>query len=342
MSKKIAILGSGANGTAIGVDLVRAGLDVKLIDQWPAHIEALRANGAVINMEHETIRQDVDAYHLCDVATFTEPFDVVLMLFKAYDTPWASRLIEPCLAEDGILVGVQNGFSYEAMAEAVGVERAMACVIEVASELHEPGIVKRSSPPDGGSWFAIGSANPATAGREPEIAEIMRHAGVVEIVDDILAAKWMKVVSNAMTLATTALTGLAIDKAVELPGMRELMLKTGGEALSAGKVRGHPIVPIFGLTPEDMENTNQLLEILHEKLMSFTRPNTLTTVLMDHNKDRMSETNDVNGAVVATLLAKGQSAPANTAVVEVTERIRCGEIEPKPENMDLIRELVAI
>jgi 2-dehydropantoate 2-reductase len=342
MSKKIAILGSGANGTAIGVDLVRAGLDVKLIDQWPAHIEALRANGAVINMEHETIRQEVDAYHLCDVATFTEPFDVVLMLFKAYDTPWASRLIEPCLAEDGILVGVQNGFSYEAMAEAVGVERAMACVIEVASELHEPGIVKRSSPPDGGSWFAIGSANPATAGREPEIAEIMRHAGVVEIVDDILAAKWMKVVSNAMTLATTALTGLPIDKAVELPGMRELMLKTGGEALSAGKVRGHPIVPIFGLTPEDMENTNQLLEILHEKLMSFTRPNTLTTVLMDHNKDRMSETNDVNGAVVATLLAKGQSAPANAAVVEVTERIRCGEIEPKPENMDLIRELVAI
>jgi len=264
------------------------------------------------------------------------------MLFKAYDTPWASRLIEPCLAEDGILVGVQNGFSYEAMAEAVGVERAMACVIEVASELHEPGIVKRSSPPDGGSWFAIGSANPATAGREPEIAEIMRHAGVVEIVDDILAAKWMKVVSNAMTLATTALTGLPIDKAVELPGMRELMLKTGGEALSAGEVRGHPIVPIFGLTPEDMENTNQLLEILHEKLMSFTRPNTLTTVLMDHNKDRMSETNDVNGAVVATLLAKGQSAPANAAVVEVTERIRCGEIEPKPENMDLIRELVAI
>ena len=55
MSKKIAILGSGANGTAIGVDLVRAGLDVKLIDQWPAHVEALRANGAVINMPGETI-----------------------------------------------------------------------------------------------------------------------------------------------------------------------------------------------------------------------------------------------------------------------------------------------
>lgn len=342
MSKKIAILGSGANGTAIGVDLVRAGLDVKLIDQWPAHVEALRANGAVINMPGETIEQAVDAYHLCDVATFTEPFDVVLMLFKAYDTPWAARLIAPYLAEDGILVGVQNGMSYDAMVGAVGVERAMACVIEVASELHEPGIIKRSSPPDGGSWFAIGSADPATVGREPEIAEIMRHAGVVEISDDILAAKWMKLVSNAMTLATTALVGLPIDEAVALPGMRDLMLKAGGEALTAGEMRGHPIVPIFGLTPEEMQNTNQLLEVLHDKLMSFTRPNTLTTVLMDHQKDRMSETNDVNGAVIETFSRRGQTAPANAAIVEVTERIRRGEIEPSPENLDLIRELVAI
>lgn len=341
MNKKIAILGSGANGTAIGVDLIRAGLDVTLIDQWPAHVEALRANGARIEMPEDTLEQAVEACHLCDVATFTEPFDIVFLLFKAYDTPWAARLIEPYLAEDGMVVGVQNGMSYEAIAEAVGVERAMACVIEVASELHEPGIVKRSSPPDGGSWFAIGSADPATAGREPEIAEVLGHAGVVEISDDILAAKWMKLVSNAMTLATTALVGLPIDEAVALPGMREVMLKAGGEALAAGEVRGHPVVPIFGLKPEDMENTNQLLDLLHDKLMSFTRPNTLTTVLMDHNKNRMSETNDVNGAVLDTLTGRGMTAPANAAIVEITERIRRGELTPAPENLDLLREMVA-
>lgn len=54
MSKKIAIPGSGGNGTAIGVDLVRASLDVTLIDQWPAHVEALRAKGARIETPDET------------------------------------------------------------------------------------------------------------------------------------------------------------------------------------------------------------------------------------------------------------------------------------------------
>ena len=151
----------------------------------------------------------------------------------------------------------------------------------------------------------------------------------------------MKLVSNAMTLATTALVGLPIDEAVELPGMRELMLKAGAEALSAGEVRGHAIKPIYGLKPEDMENTNQLLELLHDKLMSFTRPGTLTTVLMDHLKNRQSETGDVNGAVVETLRDRGGMAPANAAIVEITERIRRGEIAPSPENLELIRELVA-
>ncbi|MBO22314.1 MAG: hypothetical protein CMM26_08095 [Rhodospirillaceae bacterium] len=50
MTQRIAILGAGANGAAIGTDLTRAGLDVKLIDQWPAHVEAMRANGVTVKM----------------------------------------------------------------------------------------------------------------------------------------------------------------------------------------------------------------------------------------------------------------------------------------------------
>ena len=120
MAKRIAILGSGANGSAIGADHTNAGLDVKLIDQWPAHIEAMRTNGLTVEMPAETVNTRVNAYHLCDIATFTEPLDVVLMLFKAYDSRWAAELIKPHLAEDGVLVGVQNGMTAETIADVVG------------------------------------------------------------------------------------------------------------------------------------------------------------------------------------------------------------------------------
>ena len=51
---KIAVLGTGANGAGIGADLVRAGHDVTYIEQWPAHVEAMRANGITVHCGGET------------------------------------------------------------------------------------------------------------------------------------------------------------------------------------------------------------------------------------------------------------------------------------------------
>jgi len=45
MSQKIVVFGTGANGSCIAANLVDAGLDVVLIDQWPAHVETMRAQG---------------------------------------------------------------------------------------------------------------------------------------------------------------------------------------------------------------------------------------------------------------------------------------------------------
>lgn len=78
---------------------------------------------------------------------------------------------------------------------------------------------------------------------------MLRHAGAVDIVDDILAAKWMKLVSSATTLVTIAILGLPMLDAEKLPGMRELMRASGQEALDTGVAIGHRILPTFGLQP---------------------------------------------------------------------------------------------
>ena len=43
--QRIAVVGTGANGAAIGADLTNAGHDVTFVEQWPAHVEAMRAHG---------------------------------------------------------------------------------------------------------------------------------------------------------------------------------------------------------------------------------------------------------------------------------------------------------
>ena len=45
MIKRIGILGAGAIGSVVGGCLTKAGRDVTLIDQWPEHVEAMKAKG---------------------------------------------------------------------------------------------------------------------------------------------------------------------------------------------------------------------------------------------------------------------------------------------------------
>lgn len=339
--KRIAVLGAGANGASIGADLVRAGLDVTLIEQWPEHVRAMRANDLRIEMPEETLQVPVRVHDLCEVATFTEPFDVVLLLMKAYDTRWSCELIKPYLKPDGLVAGVQNGMTIDDIADVVGPDRAMGCVIEVSSMMWEPGIVERNSPPSR-SWFAVGSIDPATAGREKEIADLLAHAGSVEIVDDIRSAKWMKLVSNATTLVTTAILGLPMVEAMEQPGMRDLMLRSGQEALVAGRARGHQVLPIFGLTADDVQDFDSVVETLLDTLYAgFVLPQTKTTILQDWVKSRHSEVDDINGAVVAAGRKYGFPTPVNAAVVEVAHRIERHELQPSPDNVELLLELAA-
>jgi 2-dehydropantoate 2-reductase len=336
---RIAVLGAGANGAAIGADLTRAGHDAVLIDQWPEHVAAMRADGVRIEMPEETLHVGVRAYNLCDVATFTERFDVVLVLMKAYDTRWACQLIEPYLRPDGLVAGVQNGMTAQTVADVVGAHRTLGCVIEISSNLTVPGVVERHSPPSR-SWFAVGGIDPATAGREGEVADLLRHSGAVEVVEDILAAKWMKLVSNCTTLAPTAIAGVSMREAAAIPELRELMLRAGQEALDAGAELGYATLPIFGLSPEDVEHREGLVERLLETLLAgFVLEHTTTTILHDWSKGRHSEIDDINGLVVAELDRRGAGAPVNSAVVELAHRIESGELRPGRENLPALLEL---
>src|SRR3546814_10778525 len=75
--------------------------------------------------------------------------------------------------------------------EAVGGARTMGAVIECSATMNEPGIIHRHTPVSR-SWFAVGALPGGPADRAGEIADLLRHAGTVALVDDIEAAQWTK------------------------------------------------------------------------------------------------------------------------------------------------------
>jgi 2-dehydropantoate 2-reductase len=332
--QRIAVLGAGANGASIGADLTRAGLNVTLIEQWPEHVQAMRERGIRIEMPEETLVQPVRVINLCEVAAVREKFDVVLVLMKAYDTRWACQLIEPYLKPDSLVVGVQNGMTTDIIASVVGASRTMGCVIEISSTMFTAGVVQRDSPP-GRSWFAVGAIDPEQREREAEIAELLRFSGSVEIVDNIRATKWMKLVSNATTLVTTAILGQPMIEAIKDPRTRNFMIRSGEEALTVGGAMGYPLLPIFGLSAADLGDRERAVEVLLDTLMAgFVLATTKTTVLQDWMKGRHSEVDDLNGLVVREALAHEIPTPVNAAVVDFAHRIESGELAPGLGNLE--------
>ncbi|MGM7774701.1 ketopantoate reductase family protein [Arthrobacter sp. KNU-44] len=338
--KRIAVVGAGANGAAIGADLTRAGHDVTLVEQWPDHVAAMQARGVRVNLPRESITTKVRAVNFCDVATLRQAFDVVFMLVKAYDTRWAAELIKPLLAPDALVVGVQNGMSIDSIADVVGIDRALGAVIEITSNMFEPGVVNRQSAHER-SWFAVGGLGPAAQARAGEVAELLSCAGRVEVSEDIRASKWMKLVVNAAELVPSAVLGLPLGDAVTIPGFRDFMLQAGREAIRTAVATGVRIRPIFGLQNLNLSDPDGVADALFDEVIGhFTESDTKTTVLQDWLKGRRSEVDQINGLVVTEQRRLGGAAPANEITVKLAHLIENGELRATPENAETMIQAI--
>jgi 2-dehydropantoate 2-reductase len=335
-SPRIAVLGAGANGSCIAADLIEAGHDVTLIDPWPEHVDAMRRDGLTIAMPDRELHVRPHAYHVCDVCTLRQPFDVVLLVLKAYDTRWACELIRPHLAEGGMLIGMQNGMVADVIRDVAGPARTLGCVVELSSEMFTPGRIKRNTPPRK-TWIGLGTLDGGPADRLPDMQTLLSPVGTVEIKRDILAAKWSKLIVNAMCLGPCAIVGLTISDAVRLPGMRELIVEIGNEAMRTGQDLGYPLEPIFGLTQADLAGSNSPAEKMFDTLAGHIGPGRgRNTVLQDFIKGRASEVGMINGLIVEESERHGRNAPANARIAEISRQIETGALKPSPDNLKLV------
>ncbi len=298
LGKSIAVVGTDANGGCVAADLVHAGPDVTVIDQWPEHAEDMRSNGLTVEMPGRRLHVDVSAHHLCDVCTFQRRLDYVFLMPKVYDSGWMAHLILPYLSENGIMVGIQNAMTAAEIAAIAGSDRTVACVIAFSSELFTPGLIQRNTPPEK-SWLGIGVLDSVQQASLPELRDILLNVGRISIADDTLSAKRMKLVVNSMRLGPVAMLGLTPFEAVNTRGSRKFLLRAGRETLAVGQKLGHSVEPLFGLSAEEMKDTNRLLEMLIEKLAGDIGPTARDCVLQDHLKGRYSEVDFINGSVVA-------------------------------------------
>ena len=142
--KRYAIYGAGSLGTVLGAYITKNGGKIDLINRNQAHVAALREKGARIT---GTVDLAVPVTALTP-DEMTGKYDVILLLTKQLQNPEVVTFLKDYLADDGVIVTLQNGIPEPGIAEIIGEERTMGCVVEWGATLSAPGECILTSDPD--------------------------------------------------------------------------------------------------------------------------------------------------------------------------------------------------
>ena len=345
-SKKIAIVGAGAIGASVAVDLVLAGQDVTLVDQWTDHVQMINKCGLKVSVDGKTFTAQVAALHPSDLTGLRHQFDIAIIAVKAYDTRWTTELIQPHLSPGGYVVGMQNALCDEDIARSIDPARIVSNVIELSAEVFSPGEVVRNTS-HAKTWFGVGVDKAAvdsnSAMRVGEVALLLKNVGKVATLDDVTAAKWTKLIANAMLLGPLGITGMRLGEALGINGLREFLVAVGTEAIAVAADSGFSVEPVFGLSRDELLGSpEKISRTLVDTLVKHIGPNALVAPAQDYKKGRQTEVAAINGLIVRNGAHAGIPTPANKAIVDIDLRIRRGELSPGGANLGLAARMAGV
>src|SRR5262245_54696174 len=122
MNNNILIVGTGALACLFAARLTQAGHHITMLGTWKEGLDALREHGVRLvdanGNEQQFLVQATDDPHECVGSKYA------IVLVKAWQTERAALQLGDCLAEDGLVITLQNGLgNYETLIQTLGLDR---------------------------------------------------------------------------------------------------------------------------------------------------------------------------------------------------------------------------
>ena len=242
--RSYAIIGAGALGGFYGTRLHRAGLDVHFL--LHTDYEHVRRHGVKVeSKDGDFVLPKVNAYgHAEDVP----PCDVALVALKTTQNHLLPHLIPPVLKKDGVVLIIQNGLGMEdAVAQIVGPTRVMGGLSFLCSNKVGPGHIRHLD------YGAVAFAEYSPEGKPRGITDRLRaisgdfeRAGIeVELIDDLILARWKKLVWNIPYNGLSVVLNTMTDELMKDPMARELVVTLMREVVAGAAAVGRTIPDSF-------------------------------------------------------------------------------------------------
>ncbi|HZP42520.1 MAG TPA: 2-dehydropantoate 2-reductase [Candidatus Binatia bacterium] len=304
---RILVAGAGALGSVVGGLLFAAGRAVTLLGRR-AHLDAVRCDGLLVDGLFGT-RRIAGIACATDVRELRGRFDAILLTVKAYDTAPMAAAVADRLADDGVLVSMQNGLgNVEAASAAVGASRLLAARVIFGAEILAPGHTRVTVMADP---VLVGSPDPGDARRVAlarELATMLDAAGVpARATGDIATALWTKVLYNAALNPLGALLDTTYGALAANADTRAVMDAIIEEAFAVARAAGVTL---------PWATAAAYREEFYGRLVPSTAGHR-SSMLQDLRRGRRTEIDAINGWVAARGEALGVPTPANALLTRI-------------------------
>ncbi len=316
VTDRILIAGAGALGSVFGGCLRRAGAAVTLLGR-ASHLDAIRNGGLHISGiwgEHHA-----DGFELCERAdALSGHFATMLLATKSYDTSAMIGAVAPYLADDGVVISMQNGLgNVETIEAAVSPARTLGARVIFGAEIIAPGSVRVTVYAD---KVLLGArrpgASPALDQRAREWAARIDATGIpAAYTDELEAALWAKVLYNAALNPLGALLGVPYGLLAQHDDTRALMNAVIDEAFAVARAEGIHL---------PWPSAAEYCALFYDRLVPSTFDHR-SSMLQDLERGRRTEIEAINGEVWRRGRAHGIVTPANETL---TRLVRYREQRP--------------
>jgi len=245
---KVCVVGAGAIGAFMGVQLAQADCEVSLVARGQ-HLDAMRDRGLRLQIDgtERTARLPCS-----DRPADFGIQDYVIVAVKAHDVDAVAEAMLPLLGPDTVLVTATNGLPYwyfygDVPFEGTTLEstdpggrqwrlfgpaRAVGCVVFPAAEVVEPGVVRHEH----GRRFPIGEPDGAITPRLERLHDAMEAGGLeAPMRNDIRDEIWLKLCGNVCFNPISALTQATIDVVAGEPATQAICRTMMEEARRVGE-----------------------------------------------------------------------------------------------------------
>jgi 2-dehydropantoate 2-reductase len=330
--ERFVVVGAGAIGGATAAVLAGCGLDVTLVCRGDELAGRISREGIGLRGSLGDFRRQVPS--VGSIEGLTGRFTHALVATKATEMADAATRLLPFLGPDSLVVSMQNGMCTEALADIVGRERTVGCVVGWGSTMVAPGEVDVTS--TGG--FVVGMLPGQSSPRLEPLRAALDRVFPCSTSADILADKFSKLLINCCIGSVGALCGLLLGPMLARADSRRIFVEVLREGMAVADAAGLRVPPYAGKLDyyafrAGSGRLADLRRALVIRVFGFKYRRLKSSSLVSLERGRRTEIEFLNGYLERRGRELGVATPVNSRIAAMVREIEQGKRPVSPANL---------